>query len=103
MNFFKLIGLIATFNDVASSVKDTYPDGAPFYYHQRFWGALVSLASGILAYVGISYAINNEAASSQLTTAAIAVGPIITGIYGLALHIKGWVDAKNRKAIAITK
>jgi hypothetical protein len=99
MQIFKLLWLIARFNDVTEAAREASPDGKPFYLTQRFWGAVVTLGSGVLAYIGIKAEVNQDAVTNQLVSFATAAVPVITMLYGLALHIKGWYDANRRNKL----
>jgi hypothetical protein len=95
----KFLPLILKFQDVTEAVKDKSADGKPFYYTQRFWGAVSGVVFLVFGYMAVDVSklgFTSDQLATNLDNLANAIGTIAGGVYSLALMIKGVVDSTKR-------
>ena len=101
VNFLKLLPILLKLGDVTDATKAQYPDGKPFWYAKRFWGAIIAVFGSVAAYYSFDMGMlgmSPDQLADKMVSVAEMIGMTVTSIYGIVMAVKGVLDANKRKA-----
>lgn len=96
MNILKFIPLLLKGKSIADVYEEETGQGKPWYLSRRFFGAIITFIGAVAGvYFGVDVTLD-EGMVNVLTDnigSAVAAG---IGLYGVILHIVGWIKRHKR-------